>query len=252
MFRLALSLLLVSACVPTGGPGDSGEPTPEPIDCTADADGDGLDDCAEADLGTDPDLADTDGDGFDDADELDCVSDPLDADESCYACGWPHADPGTLQETGSALGDVLGNISGVDQCGEDVALYDLLSGYRLLFITTVWCGACKAEARELGERTDGILEATGVDFSYAIVLFQDATGGAPVPANGEGYWSDVGEPAFPVLANEAQDILDVTPYDGTPLPGKCVISPAGEIVACNHGHGEDDWAADAILDHLGR
>ena len=95
------------------GPSDSDTP-----DCSSDdADGDGLDGCAEAAAGTDPDNADSDGDGVQDGAEVDCVSDPLDAEEQCYACGWPHNDPGDLTATGAALGDVVENIAFTDQCG---------------------------------------------------------------------------------------------------------------------------------------
>jgi hypothetical protein len=246
---LSLSLILLFGCTPVQ---DAGPDEPAGPDCDADADSDGLDDCEEAELGTDPEAADSDGDGFDDADELECVSDPLDEDEVCYACGWAHGDPGDIESTGSDVGDVSINISGIDQCGESVDLYDLAGQYRLLFMTTVWCGACKVEARELVDRTKSILDAVDVDFSYAIILFQDGAGNAPNPDNGEDYWLDVNEPPFPVLANEAQDILDATPYDGSVLPGKCVVSPAMEIIECDHGHHPDDWAADAILSHMGR
>jgi hypothetical protein len=43
-----------------------------------DADGDGLDDADEQDLGTDPENADTDGDGRGDGDEVAAGTDPLD------------------------------------------------------------------------------------------------------------------------------------------------------------------------------
>ena len=69
-----------------------------------DADADGVNDCDEQDLGTDPNLADSDGDGVSDREEIDCVSDPLNGDEQCYACGWEHNDPDTLTSTGAEAG----------------------------------------------------------------------------------------------------------------------------------------------------
>lgn len=48
----------------------------------ADSDRDGLDDGREVELGTDPLLADSDGDGFDDGAEVEAGSDPLDADST--------------------------------------------------------------------------------------------------------------------------------------------------------------------------
>ena len=104
----------------------------------SDLDGDGIDDCAEIELGTDPEAADSDGDGFSDAEELDCVSDPSDADEKCYACGWEHNDPGNLESTGTGYGDVIDNISLVDQCGEMVDIWDFYGEYHVLYMTAAW------------------------------------------------------------------------------------------------------------------
>ncbi len=133
------SALLLGACF-----GDEPEDTADiedtsgETDCTDDADGDGLDACTEQELGTDPDLADTDGDGVSDGEEVDCISDPLDADEACYACGWPHNDPGDLVCTGSSEGDVITNIALIDQCSEELSLWDLAQEYHILFITASW------------------------------------------------------------------------------------------------------------------
>ena len=108
--------------------------------CSAelDSDNDGLDDCSEAEMGTDPMSADSDGDGFSDQAELDCVSDPTNADESCYACGWGHNDPGDIVSTGAAEGDVMGNATLPDQCGELVDLWDFYGDYHVLFRTAAW------------------------------------------------------------------------------------------------------------------
>ena len=74
-------LWMLAACSDVMNP-FTGEP-----DCSIDSDEDGLTDCVEAALGTDPFVSDSDGDGFSDSDEVDCVSDPLDGQEVCYACG---------------------------------------------------------------------------------------------------------------------------------------------------------------------
>ena len=83
------ALGLLGSCVSgTEGNGGSGA-------CNAflDSDSDGLDDCTETILGTDPESPDSDGDGMTDAEEAACISNPLDAEELCYACGWVHGDP---------------------------------------------------------------------------------------------------------------------------------------------------------------
>ena len=126
---LTLSLLLV---------GCQAKPDEETCSNTSDADGDGLHECDEQALGTNPNNADTDNDGIADADEVDCVSDPTNPDEQCYACGWEHNDPGDLVSTGTDVGDVMDNISLVDQCGEMVDLWDFYGEYHVLYLTAAW------------------------------------------------------------------------------------------------------------------
>ena len=131
MFRKGLLLFSlvwsISACQTKG-------------DCSteSDADSDGVNDCDEETLGTDPENADSDGDGLSDREEIDCVSDPLNADEQCYQCGWEHNDPGDLVSTGSEVGDVVGNIQLVDQCGDMVDIWDFHGSYHILYLTAAW------------------------------------------------------------------------------------------------------------------
>ena len=107
-------------------------------DDSQDGDGDGVGDCTELAAGLDPGLTDSDGDGYSDGDELDCGSDPLDDGEGCYDCGWTRADPGDLEATGNAVGDVIENLEFIDQCGEDVALWDFAEEYHILWMTASW------------------------------------------------------------------------------------------------------------------
>ena len=129
------AFLLMSAGCTERSPGGDTEPA---CSATADADSDGIDDCAEEELGTDPANDDSDGDGLTDAEELDCVSDPLDADEQCYACGWEHNDPGALVSEGRRKGDTMDSIELVDQCGEMVDLWDFHGEYHVLYMTAAW------------------------------------------------------------------------------------------------------------------
>jgi hypothetical protein len=254
---LSLATVALTACEPANADGDCLDDATEEsmgldIEGT-DSDGDGLDDCTEIDLGTDPLSADGDGDGVSDADELDCVSDPNDADEVCYACGWEHNDPGDLSSAGAGLGDVVDNLVLHDQCGEPVSLWDLAGSYRLLYMTTQWCGSCRAEARTLAERTEEFLAGTDVPFSYVVVLFESSTGGLPPAAAAESYWDAIDSPDYPVTASVDASILDATPYayPDQGLAGKCVLSPDLELLDCWSGHGEDTRGYDAIREHAG-
>jgi len=129
LFVVASSALLLSGCFNA----KQGE-----CSVDSDLDSDGLDDCAEEELGTDPENSDSDGDGFSDVEEVDCVSNPLDSEEQCYACGWEHNDPGDLVSTGVAEGDVIANLQLPDQCGETVDLWDFHGEYHVLYMTAAW------------------------------------------------------------------------------------------------------------------
>lgn len=126
--RALAPLLFLAACV-AAQPAD-----PEPVD----TDGDGLTDEEEADLGTDPAASDSDGDGFADAAELDCGASPTDGGATCFACGWPDHDPGTLQTTGDEVGDVVADLTLTDACGEEPSLWNWAREYHILYLTAAW------------------------------------------------------------------------------------------------------------------
>jgi len=104
--------------------------------CTGggDADGDGLTNAEEATLGTDPDDPDTDDDGFEDGEEVEAGTNPGWAYshpyEGDYYVGWCDAPPvptGPTAEVGGRpayrVGDVVDNVSWLDQHGQYVDLY---------------------------------------------------------------------------------------------------------------------------------
>jgi hypothetical protein len=55
-----------------------------------------------------------------------------------YACGWNKGDPGDLESTGSDLGDVVADLSGVDQCGEEYHLWDGYGTHTVLLAPAFW------------------------------------------------------------------------------------------------------------------
>lgn len=218
-------------------------------DASADTDGDGLDDCSEADFGTDATLADSDGDGFSDGDELDCVSDPLDASEGCYACGWEHNDPGTLTATGDSLGDTVADLAFIDQCAEDVRLWDFAGSYTIAFITAAWCPLCKEEAAAVEGAAATLAASTGQDVHGLVVLFESRTAGAPSVDDVIPYADEIGATATPVLADTNATILSAMPYDGSELPGVCLLGPQMDILYCGAGQGQLPGLEAVINEH---
>jgi hypothetical protein len=81
-----------------------------------------------------------------------------------------------------------------------------------------------------------------------IGLFQDYSGGVPDGADAALYHETLGFPDYPVVADEAQEMLAAVPYDGTSLPGKCLLSPQMEILHCEVGHGYEPLI-DAMVAH---
>tara|TARA_Y100001934_G_scaffold176179_1_gene208705 strand:+ start:109 stop:423 length:315 start_codon:yes stop_codon:yes gene_type:complete len=61
-----------------------------------------------------------------------CVSDVP------YSCGWKRNNPGALREGGASVGDVVKNLKMVDQCGDDVELWDFYGEYNILWMSAMW------------------------------------------------------------------------------------------------------------------
>ena len=81
-----------------------------------DSDGDGLTDTEEEVLGTDPLSTDTDGDGWTDGVEDNSYTDPTDPDDACRY---------DLISTGMGEGNVINDVTLLDQYDEELRLHDL-------------------------------------------------------------------------------------------------------------------------------
>jgi hypothetical protein len=124
-----------------GGDADADADTDADADADTDADADSDTDSgtgSDTGSGTGEDPVDSDGDGFLDDEETDCGSDPADVASTCYACGWRRGDPGDLVSTGNQEGDTVANVTMIDQCGEEVPLWDFAGEYHILFMTAAW------------------------------------------------------------------------------------------------------------------
>lgn len=84
-----------------------------------------------------------------------------------------------------------------------------------------------------------------------IGLTEDAVGGAPTATDSAKYAEVLGLTGYPVTADVAQKLIDVTPWDGKARPGKCVLTPTMQMLKCYVG--EDDTAAyEAIIADAGK
>lgn len=78
-----------------------------------------------------------------------------------------------------------------------------------------------------------------------IILFEDSNGQTPDAADAAEYWDAIQRPTFPVTVDVTAEMLDATPWDGSSLPGKCVVSPEMVLLDCYVGD-EDGKAFDVI------
>ncbi len=175
--------MLAMACNPVhyekpgcedSGSCDSGD-TADPID-GGDADGDGLGDAEEAELGTDPNNPDTDADGWNDGDEVESNTDPLDATDHPYTGGWP-IDPcrNDLVGEGWIEGMVIPQTERMDQYGDTVRLHDFCEHAILITSYVHTCGLC-------GD-PDGVLSVyrryRDQGMLLALAIGDDSSGGEP-------------------------------------------------------------------------
>jgi len=107
------------------------------------------------------------------------------------------------------------------------------------------------EAVGLEDEAVDLMDETGMEIGFLIALYENARGGPPGEDLGETYHEEINSPDLPVLSDTEEGILEASSYPGSPLPGKCALSPEMEILRCAHGHG-NETLVEAILDHAGQ
>ncbi|MCO4747482.1 MAG: hypothetical protein KC912_21960 [Proteobacteria bacterium] len=105
----------------------------------ADTDGDGLSDGEEVGLGTNPVMQDSDGDGWADGDEITGNTDPLLTEDHPYTGGWQiGACRDDIVSTGNALGNIAEDFELMDQHGDMLSLHDFCDREVLLVGSAFW------------------------------------------------------------------------------------------------------------------
>lgn len=113
---------------------------PAVVDISFDDDADGLLTSREDELGTDPTNPDTDGDGHLDGEEIEIGSDPLDLNDYPYTGGYGKdacADD-IVATGGNTVGDIVADITLMDQFGDNVRLYDFCARAVLIVNGAFW------------------------------------------------------------------------------------------------------------------
>ena len=186
--------------------GDEVEVGTDPKD--SDTDDDGLRDGDERNLGTDPLTVDTDTDGFSDGDEFFSRSDPLDRFSWDFRGGvWPDRSAlaaTKLSPTGYAVGDVLPNVTMIDQNSRYFGLHQFY-GY-IIRLDLLWAGDPASEDVGAAARADWDAHR---DEGYLTVhaLFKRGTVTAPI-SEVIPTWADEKRLDFPVGGGGEADIDD--------------------------------------------
>lgn len=106
------------------------------------------------------------------------------------------------------------------------------------------------EAVGLVEEAETFTAETGVDMQFLIAIFEAGRGQTPNEDLAAAYHEELNSPELPVLGDTEEGILEASSFPGSPLPGKCLLSPEMELVECAYGHG-NDVMFEALLDHAG-
>lgn len=87
-----------------------------------------------------------------------------------YACGWPQNDPGTLTlDYTLTEGGTFPNVRLKDQCGDDLALWDLYGSYLIIDSSQPDCGPCRSMASE-AEAFKAQMEEEGISVFVVSLL----------------------------------------------------------------------------------
>lgn len=187
-----------------------------------DADGDGLSNAEEAELGTNPESADSDGDGISDFEEVNGVTDPLMADtdgdgfndlaertagtdptdqmsyERSTDGTWPDLSGNATEDVaaGWGIGDRFQDFTTTDQFGNDVSLYQFWGNVVLVDFSAGWCGPCRAVAATAEDEYRSHADDGFVVFHY--MIDDNQGGGGITDANFVADWADQYGLTFPV------------------------------------------------------
>jgi len=258
--RLTPLLLGLAAC--TDSSTDTGSETDTDPAYQVDADGDGLSDGREADLGTDPNKPDTDEDHFPDGVEVERGSDPLDASDYRWPA-WEGTNPKKDQMIANADWSEFPAVGSswppglmLDEWGNEFDVYDFggQDKYTVVWATQAWRSDSSryfTTVLELEEPpSEGLLPIYNlgeaflsnevffavVGFEYAPELQVDLQEFGESQRDGAGFW-------FPILSCDggpAEQPLAAVVADGLALvldgQMKVVFGPAGELEVAEFLH----------------
>ncbi len=224
---------------------DDDDVAPDDDDVAApDADGDGLPDAFEQQIGTDPAAADTDGDGHSDGAEHLAYFFALDATDWPYAGGYPRGPlPDSIDGEGWDEGQVSQDWAGVDQHGEALMLHRFYGLTVVVVVLGEWTEPLQPVTAELQSH----YEASAADGLVVIALLIDGLDPLDGQPDVARFVAEHGV-TFPVLADGARALADhYLPESGMVLPTWTILDRDLRVVD-REGAGMPPWSqVDGLL-----
>jgi thiol-disulfide isomerase/thioredoxin len=176
-----------------------------------------------------------------------------------YAGSWPRDDPGTLELDYSleAYGDVFPNVRLMDQCEDQVALWDLYGRWLVIDTSQYNCGPCQTMAKTFPELQDA-LEAEGVEVMM-VTFFGNGLSdplGTPDKSLVDAWVEEYGNHG-PLYYDRGfgyaifPDFLRTATGEDFGYPAWVLVNPQMEIVHGSVGFGSWDEAAGIIREAEG-
>ncbi|MBX2798567.1 MAG: TlpA family protein disulfide reductase [Myxococcales bacterium] len=125
-----------------------------------------------------------------------CASEPLPEEPRAYAGGWPVAAC-DLTPSGTQVGDVIPDFTGLDQFGDEVHLHDFCDKHVLLTTGAFWCRPCL----DLAERLESLYREYQDRGLFVVTLMYEDYGGLPPDLEDLQQWADRFDLTTPVLAD---------------------------------------------------
>jgi peroxiredoxin len=174
-----------------------------------------------------------------------------------YTCGWPQNSPGGPNPTWTvATGEVFPNLRLVDQCGDEVDLWDFRGYYLVIDSSAPNCGPCQAMA-EGAEAFKARMAASCAPVEMITLLNESLSAiNQPASAEDQQAWVDAFGLSSPVLADKGAayalfpEYLDIE--SGMSYPAVILVDPDGRVMYGATGFSDwsefrdiilEDWAA---------
>jgi len=149
---------------------------------------------------------------------------------------WPVGDvPAETQAEGYQTGEVIPELVGPDQFGDDVSIWQFHGLVTVVDISTIWCAPCQELAKTTQETYEHY-EDDGV--MYVTVLAQDLEGNVP-EVDDLVFWADSFGIEAPVMGDQGSWWQGATPDQS--FPQILVLNP--DLTVCQR----DIEASDAAL-----